>query len=106
MGTVEVTEFDDHFDSLADRADKTKKWTEKLVSNTEAVLQPNPSEYQVTRYLTSLVYLLLMNDGVIRSLIEGISVSSAMREGEREEYRRITEESYRHPGREVQSSLS
>ena len=45
MGTAERTEFDGHFDSLADRADKTKMWTEKLVSNTEAVLEPNPSEY-------------------------------------------------------------
>jgi len=44
LGTAERTDFDGHFDSLADRADKTKKWTEKLVSNTEAVLQPNPSE--------------------------------------------------------------
>lgn len=42
MGTSERTELDAHFESLADRADTTKLWTEKLLRNTEAVLTPNP----------------------------------------------------------------
>lgn len=42
MGTAEKTELDAHFESLADRAECTKVWTEKLVRNTEAVLTPNP----------------------------------------------------------------
>lgn len=42
LGTAERTELDAHFESLADRAECTKVWTEKLVRNTEAVLTPNP----------------------------------------------------------------
>ncbi|CAL1277409.1 unnamed protein product [Larinioides sclopetarius] len=43
LGTSEKTELDAHFDGLALRADRTKHWTERLVSRTDAVLQPNPS---------------------------------------------------------------
>ncbi|XP_054164203.1 endophilin-B1-like isoform X3 [Oppia nitens] len=46
IGTAEKTELDAQFESLADRADRTKLWTERIVSKTEAVLQPNPN----TRY--------------------------------------------------------
>ncbi|XP_031627390.1 endophilin-B1-like isoform X2 [Contarinia nasturtii] len=42
LGTAEKTELDGHFESLADRAENTKIWTEKLLRNTEAVLTPNP----------------------------------------------------------------
>lgn len=42
FGSAEKTELDAHFESLADRAECTKVWTEKLVRNTEAVLTPNP----------------------------------------------------------------
>lgn len=42
LGTAERTELDGHFESLAERADCTKNWTEKMVRNTEAVLTPNP----------------------------------------------------------------
>lgn len=42
MGTSEKTELDAHFESLSDRAECTKSWTEKLLKNTEAVLTPNP----------------------------------------------------------------
>lgn len=42
LGTAEKTELDAHFESLSDRAENTKIWTEKLVRDTEAVLTPNP----------------------------------------------------------------
>ncbi len=44
IGTAEKTELDAQFESLAERADKTKLWTEKIVAKTESVLQPNPSK--------------------------------------------------------------
>ncbi|KFM77626.1 Endophilin-B1, partial [Stegodyphus mimosarum] len=43
LGTSEKTELDAHFDGLASRSDRTKHWTERLVSRTDAVLQPNPN---------------------------------------------------------------
>lgn len=42
LGTSERTELDAHFENLAERSDTTKLWTEKLLSDTEAVLTPNP----------------------------------------------------------------
>ncbi|KAH8254164.1 hypothetical protein KR032_008774 [Drosophila birchii] len=42
LGTTERTEYDLHFQNLAERADVTKSWTEKLVRDTESVLIPNP----------------------------------------------------------------
>ncbi|XP_076327576.1 endophilin-B1-like isoform X3 [Tachypleus tridentatus] len=43
LGTSEKTEFDVHFETLAERADKTKHWTERIVARTDAILQPNPN---------------------------------------------------------------
>ncbi|RWS23640.1 Endophilin-B1-like protein, partial [Leptotrombidium deliense] len=43
LGTSERTELDSHFELLSDSSDKTKYWTERIVSRTEAVLQPNPN---------------------------------------------------------------
>lgn len=42
LGTSEKTELDAQFENLADRADVTKQWTDKLLRDTEAVLIPNP----------------------------------------------------------------
>lgn len=42
MGTGERTEYDTEFHYLAERADVTKSWTEKMVKNVESVLVPNP----------------------------------------------------------------
>ncbi|XP_030377403.1 endophilin-B1 isoform X2 [Scaptodrosophila lebanonensis] len=42
LGTTERTEYDLHFQNLAERADVTKSWTEKIVRDTESVLIPNP----------------------------------------------------------------
>ncbi|XP_067131784.1 endophilin-B1 isoform X2 [Centruroides vittatus] len=43
LGTCEKTELDAHFEGLAQRSDRTKQWTERIASRTEAVLQPNPN---------------------------------------------------------------
>lgn len=43
LGTSEKTELDAHFEFLWDRAENTKKWTERIADNTEAVLIPNPT---------------------------------------------------------------
>ncbi|XP_012259692.1 endophilin-B1 isoform X2 [Athalia rosae] len=42
LGTSEKTELDAHFEFLADRADATKNWTEKILKDEEAMLTPNP----------------------------------------------------------------
>ncbi|XP_048773860.2 endophilin-B1-like isoform X8 [Ostrea edulis] len=43
LGSAEKTELDAHFENLLQRADKTKVWTEKILKQTESVLQPNPN---------------------------------------------------------------
>ncbi|XP_074655481.1 endophilin-B1-like [Tubulanus polymorphus] len=43
LGSAEKTEYDSHFETLLLRADKTKEWTERILKQTECVLQPNPS---------------------------------------------------------------
>ncbi len=47
LGQAEKTELDAHFENLLQRADKTKEWTERIIAQTESVLQPNPSECSV-----------------------------------------------------------
>ncbi|XP_051164278.1 endophilin-B1 isoform X2 [Leptopilina boulardi] len=42
IGTSEKTELDAHFEHLAERANMSKTWTEKILKNMEAVLTPNP----------------------------------------------------------------
>lgn len=42
LGTTERTEYDSEFQNLAERADVTKSWTEKIVKDVESVLVPNP----------------------------------------------------------------
>ncbi|XP_053137613.1 endophilin-B2 isoform X2 [Hemicordylus capensis] len=43
LGQAEKTELDAHFENLLTRADSTKNWTEKILRQTEVLLQPNPS---------------------------------------------------------------
>lgn len=43
LGTSEKTELDAHFENLAQRADRTRLWTEKLLARTEGVITPNPN---------------------------------------------------------------
>ena len=44
LGQAEKTELDPHLENLISRADSTKNWTEKILRQTEALLQPNPSK--------------------------------------------------------------
>uniref|UniRef100_U5EY51 Putative sh3 domain protein sh3glb n=1 Tax=Corethrella appendiculata TaxID=1370023 RepID=U5EY51_9DIPT len=50
LGTSERTEFDTHFENLAERSDCTKTWTEKLLKDVESVLTPNPG-YRVEDFI-------------------------------------------------------
>lgn len=43
LGQAEKTEYEPEFERLLDRAEKTRIWTERLVKQTEALLQPNPT---------------------------------------------------------------
>ncbi|KAJ3603511.1 hypothetical protein NHX12_028256 [Muraenolepis orangiensis] len=43
LGQAERTELDAHFEPLVTRADATKLWTERIFSQMEVMLQPNPS---------------------------------------------------------------
>ncbi|XP_038600942.1 endophilin-B2 isoform X10 [Tachyglossus aculeatus] len=43
FGQAEKTEMDANFESLLARADSTRNWTEKILHQTEVLLQPNPS---------------------------------------------------------------
>ncbi|XP_036973416.1 endophilin-B2b isoform X2 [Acanthopagrus latus] len=43
LGQAEKTELDAHLENLITRADGTKNWTEKILRQTEVLLQPNPS---------------------------------------------------------------
>lgn len=47
LGQAEKTELDAHFENLLARADCTKNWTEKILRQTEVLLQPNPSKLLV-----------------------------------------------------------
>lgn len=43
IGTAERTELDQQYESLAEKADIYKQWTERIVAKLEAVVQPNPN---------------------------------------------------------------
>ncbi|XP_076826665.1 endophilin-B1a [Brachyhypopomus gauderio] len=43
LGQAEKTELDAHLEKLLARAECTKHWTEKILMQTEALLQPNPN---------------------------------------------------------------
>lgn len=44
LGQAEKTELDTHLENLIARGDCTKNWTEKILRQTEVLLQPNPSK--------------------------------------------------------------
>ncbi|XP_041370342.1 endophilin-B1-like isoform X2 [Gigantopelta aegis] len=44
LGAAEKTELDAHFENLLNRSEKTKLWTERILKQTEAVIQPNPNQ--------------------------------------------------------------
>ncbi|XP_008322711.1 endophilin-B2b isoform X2 [Cynoglossus semilaevis] len=43
LGQAEKTELDQHLENLIIKGDSTKNWTEKILRQTEVLLQPNPS---------------------------------------------------------------
>ncbi|KAJ8409546.1 hypothetical protein AAFF_G00229470 [Aldrovandia affinis] len=43
LGQAEKTELDAHLENLIARAECTKEWTEKIMKQTEVLLQPNPN---------------------------------------------------------------
>ncbi|XP_006008635.1 endophilin-B1 isoform X1 [Latimeria chalumnae] len=43
LGQAEKTELDAHLENLLSKAENTKQWTERIMKQTEAVLQPNPN---------------------------------------------------------------
>ncbi|XP_051983982.1 endophilin-B1b isoform X2 [Xyrauchen texanus] len=43
FGQAERTELDAHLETLLGRAESTKQWTERIMKQTEVVLQPNPN---------------------------------------------------------------
>ncbi|XP_029003126.1 endophilin-B1-like [Betta splendens] len=43
LGQAEKTELDAHLEQLLVRAENTKQWTEKIMKQTEVLLQPNPN---------------------------------------------------------------
>ncbi|XP_016354011.1 endophilin-B1-like isoform X2 [Sinocyclocheilus anshuiensis] len=43
FGQAEKTELDAHLDNLLTRAESSKHWTEKILKQTEVLLQPNPN---------------------------------------------------------------
>ncbi|CAF4665003.1 unnamed protein product, partial [Rotaria magnacalcarata] len=48
------TEYDENFEEMLARADRTKLWTERLASHVETVLQPNLNERLEEFILTKL----------------------------------------------------
>ncbi|XP_041825500.1 endophilin-B2b isoform X1 [Melanotaenia boesemani] len=49
LGQAEKTELDPHLENLIMRADGTKNWTEKILRQTEVLLQPNPIDHTGAR---------------------------------------------------------
>uniref|UniRef100_A0A8C9U376 Endophilin-B1 n=2 Tax=Scleropages formosus TaxID=113540 RepID=A0A8C9U376_SCLFO len=43
LGQAEKTELDAHLENLLSRAESTKHWTERIMKQTEVLLQPNPN---------------------------------------------------------------
>jgi len=43
LGTSDKTELDEQYEELAEKCDKTKLYTEKIVNRTMSVLEPNPN---------------------------------------------------------------
>lgn len=55
LGTSEKTELDQQYESLAEKCDKAKLYTEKVVNRAVSVLEPNPS-------LSTLCFVLMMKE--------------------------------------------
>nr|XP_020474499.1 endophilin-B2-like isoform X1 [Monopterus albus] len=49
LGQAEKTELDPHLENLITQADGTKNWTDKILRQTEVLLQPNPIDHTGAR---------------------------------------------------------
>ncbi|XP_038130474.1 endophilin-B2-like isoform X3 [Cyprinodon tularosa] len=49
LGQAEKTELDPHLENLITKGDATKNWTEKILRQTEVLLQPNPIDHTGAR---------------------------------------------------------
>lgn len=72
LGQAEKTELDPQLEALLLKADKTKQWTEKILKQTESVLQPNPSNIKVK--VAYLYYYSSFHYNFLRCAPGGISV--------------------------------
>lgn len=65
---IDRTEFDEQFEQMLARADRTKQWTERLTSHVETVLQPNPNERLEDFILTKLDQKALNKPNIVEQL--------------------------------------
>lgn len=71
LGQADKTELDPGLETLLARADATKTWTDKIITQTEVLLQPNPGQtdsgifFMCYFFIFTLVVLLLRNQSCI-----------------------------------------
>ena len=83
LGGAEKTELDAHFENLLQRADSTRQWTERILAQTETLLQPNPSKYlhyfdtlPVSQVKGKLVHQLMVLSSTATKIIRASSMVS------------------------------
>lgn len=82
LGQADKTELDPELETLLARADATKTWTDKIIAQTEVLLQPNPGQtdsgicFMFYFFLFTLVVLLLRNQSCISTQIISPNVES------------------------------
>lgn len=76
LGQADKTELDPGLETLLARADATKTWTDKIIAQTEVLLQPSPGQTDSGIFFmcyffifTSVVLLLLRNQSCISTQI-------------------------------------
>lgn len=55
LGQAEKTDLDGHLGNLLAKAEATQQWTEKIMKQTEILLQPNPSKFTHVHYTQIIV---------------------------------------------------
>lgn len=69
LGQADKTELDPGLEELLDRAHATKTWTDKIISQTEVLLQPNPGEKNRPVYLFSECFQVLKRRRSLKSFL-------------------------------------
>ncbi|OBS69707.1 hypothetical protein A6R68_01752, partial [Neotoma lepida] len=95
LGQAEKTELDAHLENLLSKAECTKIWTEKIMKQTEVLLQPNPSKTldfsalrfasQGPTYVEQSVYTVFRNGrsnlfGVFMAVMCSLSLTYALKQ--------------------------